>query len=173
MSDMKKGRFQFSCYQNQPVEWCEEFLEVEFSFSQKRALTEISRLLKTTFTTSNMTLAACVALWNFIVFPYPKVITIAPTHRELTILWTEVDRLYERLEKKIEIKVKRADVELKLRPDWFLLGRDCSDSSKIRGFCGEHVFFVLVGKIPQDIQEIASNGGQYYHDRETEDSREI
>lgn len=88
-------------------------------------------------------IVACVILWFLFTRPCSKVISTAPTWRQVRkILWAEIKTRYNasNLSKAL---AQVLDTELRLASDWFAVGESSDDPHKLEGFHADDVLFVV------------------------------
>lgn len=87
---------------------------------------------------------ACIALWFLYTRHNSRVITTAPTMRQVRdLLWAEINSLHQNA--KILLGGKPLQNRLQLGPKWFAVGLPASqrNESAIQGYHGENVFVAL------------------------------
>lgn len=84
--------------------------------------------------------SACIVLAYLHANPNTKVVTTAPTERQVkAVLWSEIRRLYARLNPEGGI----AQDKLELEPNWFAIGISPDARTNFQGYHAEHMLIVL------------------------------
>ena len=100
-------------------------------------------------------LAARLALWFSYNWRPSKVITTAPTTRQVEkLLWSEMKHAYENLDKR-SYPGKMLALEWRGNPDWFMFGFSSDNPVMAEGFHGENVLIIVdeAKGINEDIME--------------------
>lgn len=103
-------------------------------------------------------LAARAVIWFLCSFFNSKIITSAPTFRQVKdILWREMHVAYEKSQ--IQLPGQVLDTEWSIAPDWFALGLSTNEPTRLQGFHADYLLFLAdeAAGIPQDIFD-ASEG---------------
>jgi len=96
-------------------------------------------------------LAAWVAWWFFITHPYSKVITTAPTGRQLRkILWSELKALTRKMPVPFlhNFEILETDIYMRGRngerlADWFITARTSDKPENMQGFHAENLLYII------------------------------
>ena len=129
-----------------PVYYAETVLGVRLWRGQRRALRAMVRKrrlnIRSCHGAGKTFLAAIVVLWFVQTHPDSKVITTAPTFRQVEkLLWTEIRRLYKRSNWPWGLGGEILNTELKLDDGWFAVGFATKDPDS---FVGHHAEDLLV-----------------------------
>lgn len=110
--------------------------------------------------------AAAVVLWFLHTHKPSKVITTAPTWRQVNeILWSEIRTAYARATIPLGSHLLPRAPELRLDNDWFCIGLSTDESSRFQGFHSENQLVVLdeaggIGAEIWDAVEYIASGGK-------------
>ena len=86
--------------------------------------------------------AAGLALWYLVTRPGAKVVTTAPTWRQVVeVLWREIARAYGSA--LVPIGGKLSDTQLELGPNWFAMGLSTDDPTRFQGIHAPHVMMIF------------------------------
>jgi len=137
-----------------PVGWIENVFGVRLYEKQKQIINTLYSkkrvAVQAAFSVGKTFLGACVALHYLYSYPSSKVITIAPTWRQVkSLLWREIRRLWERANSRgwgLEGQLKMT--ELEVAADWVALGFSTQTGDevaidRITGFHAENMLVVM------------------------------
>lgn len=83
---------------------------------------------------------ARAVLWFLTAFPHSKIISTAPTFRQVRdILWSEINTAYNK--SVVQLGGKILDTSLKIDSDWFATGISTKDDTNFQGY---HAVYILV-----------------------------
>lgn len=86
--------------------------------------------------------AACIVLAFFYLYPYSKVLTTAPTQKQVEkVLWAEIHNLSGRLPKGMGGKL--LSVELRGDADWWAIGLSTNDPVRFQGHHAKRILVIL------------------------------
>ena len=148
-------------YQVDPVAFMREKLDTEvWGGAQDVAMALASSptarvVVKAGHGTQKTHTAARLALWFSYNFRPSKVITTAPTTRQVEkLLWSEIHRAHAKLDKR-SYPGKLLTLEWRGNPEWFMLGFSSDNPVMAEGFHGENVLIIVdeAKGINEDIME--------------------
>ena len=131
-------------FQEEPV----DFIELAFGdilWSKQKDICNSVRdnkytSVKSCFDSGKSFIASRIAQWFLYSFPNSKVVTTAPTFKQVKdILWRELRASNRKA--KVNLGGQLNDTSLDLSPDWFAVGMSTNDPSN---FTGIHAVYVLV-----------------------------
>ena len=136
-------------YQGHPVEWAEDILGVRLWSMQKdilEALVDSSVVVKSGHGMGKDFLGGVAILWFLCCFKDSKVITTAPSARQVEkVIWGEVGRLYHQSRKPLGGKLMSQ--ELRMSPSWYAIGFTTRETNstvgKAQGFHAPHQLVVI------------------------------
>lgn len=136
-------------YGKHPVEWATDVLGVKLWSMQEEILEAMvtdSVVVKSGHGMGKDFLGAVIILWFLCNFRNSKIITTAPSARQVEkVIWGEVSRLY--YEAKRDLGGKLMSQELRMSPSWYALGfttRETNSSvGKAQGFHAPHQLVVI------------------------------
>lgn len=144
-------------FKKNPAQFIERILGATLEGYQAeacKAIAENERVaIKACHSVGKSFLMARIVLWYAVNFPYSKVITTAPTGRQVrTILWSEIRAGYSRSKYPLGGKMLTTEWQLTDEKDWFAIGfspkSDGDNSSQEQGiqssFQGFHAPYILV-----------------------------
>jgi len=149
-----EAMFLFDVLQRKPWEFIECALECHsLEDYQKKLLVDLvsyDRIaIKSCHATGKTFSVARIVLWFLYCFPYSKVITTAPTYRQVKdLLWGEIHSALSN--SKMLFDGNKNLTEIKINPDWFAIGfvpkREVGDTKEQKGstFQGYHSRYILV-----------------------------
>jgi phage terminase large subunit len=137
-------------YQDDPLSFLKERLACEVWGGAQDVCKSIARsptsrvVVKAGHGTQKTFLAARLALWFSYNFRPSKVITTAPTTRQVEkLLWSEIHRAYQHLDKRT-YPGKMLTLEWRGNsPEWFMLGFASDNPVMAEGFHGENIFIIV------------------------------
>ncbi len=96
-------------------------------------------------------LAARAAIWFFVTHPYSKVITTAPTWKQVkSILWPEIHSALRKIPSPFRTNFDVLDTEMYMRApngerlqDWFIMGRSSDKAENLQGFHAPYLLFII------------------------------
>src|SRR5581483_4456911 len=97
-------------------------------------------------------IAARIVLWFLYSFANSKVITTAPTFRQVEdILWREIASAMSK--KRFSLEGQLNQTSLDLGNDWFALGLSTNEPSRFQGFHATHILLIVdeASGVPQNI----------------------
>jgi len=129
-----------------PVFFCSEILGVELWEKQKQIIRSIAvndnTIAASAHGCGKTFLAACAALWFLYCNKDSRVITTAPTYRQVVhILWAEIATLYRKA--RVSLGGELLKTSLTLSPSWFALGLSTDDPDKFQGQHAEHMLLIM------------------------------
>ena len=136
----------FSILQEQPV----DFIELAFGEDLWQKQKEIAQSIQSTkYTTvrschgsGKTRVAADIALWFLHSFPNSKVITTAPTFRQVEdILWREIRAA--RSHSRIQLGGKVNNTSIDIGEQWFALGLSTDDPDRFQGFHAPSILLIV------------------------------
>lgn len=87
-------------------------------------------------------IAAAIVLWYVVVYPDTKVITTAPTWKQVrSVLWGEIARMHG--QSRVPLGGELSDARLSLGPEWFALGLSTNDPTSFQGHHAPRVVLVF------------------------------
>lgn len=90
------------------------------------------------------TVTAWTVLWFLFTHRGAKVVTTAPTGRQVKdILWREIRTAYKRSRFPLGGRLLPADMRIEVSDDWFALGFSTDDGDRFQGYHAPHVLVVL------------------------------
>jgi len=158
---LKRLDYNVRRYQTDPEAFLNERLEAEVWGGASQVCQSLVRsptartAVKAGHGTQKTFLAARLALWYAYNFRPSKVITTAPTTRQVEkLLWSELHRAYEKLDKR-SFPGKMLALEWRGSPEWFMLGFSSDNPVMAEGFHGESVLIIVdeAKGINEDIME--------------------
>lgn len=135
-------------FQKFPVEWCREFLNANLWQKQEdilNALAVYPRVsVKSGHGVGKSYVASCTLLWYLFTHPFSKVVSTAPTHRQVKIiLWSEIAKLHGILKQKIKNAGELLQAELKIAPGWFAIGFSTDQPDQLQGLHEENLLAIF------------------------------
>ena len=134
--------------QRHPVEWLDQAMGLRFTDMQQDILNALVDepvvAVKSSHAQGKSYLAAGAVIWFSSCHGPSKVITTAPTHRQVeTILWSEIGGM--RRKAKRALGGKLMSTEIKVTPDWFAMGFTAPDydPTRFQGFHSPHILVVV------------------------------
>lgn len=145
MAKLKSNKY----YQTHPVEWAKDVLGVRLWSMQEDILNAIvhkSVVVKSGHGMGKDFLGAVIILWFLRVFENSKIITTAPSARQVEkVIWGEVSRLYYNA--LVPLEGKLMSQELRMSPSWYALGFTTKETNsvvgKAQGFHAPHQLVVI------------------------------
>lgn len=138
-----------NAYLPHPEEWAERFLRVFLWSKQKEILRSVFENRRTTVAAGydvGKTFIAAVATLAFLFLkPNSKVITTAPTYKQVkTLLWSEINTLFKgKLQAgQFIFPGTCLQTELKIQDNWWALGISPRDPVNAQGFHAEHILVI-------------------------------
>jgi phage terminase large subunit len=133
-------------FQTSPVEWVEEAFGEDLWARQCEILNSIRdnrrTAVRSCFDIGKSFIAARVALWFLYSFPHSKVITTAPTFRQVEgILWREIRVAKQKA--RINLKGDLTTTRLNIAPDWFAFGFSTDEPTGFQGFHAVHILLIV------------------------------
>jgi phage terminase large subunit len=127
-------------WQQNPVEWIETFLGPKLWSKQKEIVESVRDNERTTVRSGHGVgksfVVACIMLWYLFVNPYSKIVSTAPSFRQVrNILWVEIAKLHKKLKERIDPAGILTQVELRLDDGWRAWGLSTDDPNS---FIGAH-----------------------------------
>ena len=125
-------------YQREPVAWCYDHLGVRLWEKQEEilyALVEDSRVAVPSCHESGKTfVAACAVCWYITCFYMSRIVTTAPTDRQVRIvLWNDIRRMHRRLKEKFEFVGDIFQKEWRIMDGWNAIGFSTDDENAFQG----------------------------------------
>jgi len=148
-------------YQKDPVAFMQERLNTEVWEGAQKLCNSLASsptarvAVKAGHGTQKTYVAARIALWFAYNWRPSKVITTAPTTRQVEkLLWSELHRAYQRLDKR-SFPGKMLSLEWRGSPDWFIFGFSSDNPVMAEGFHGENVLIIVdeAKGVSEDIME--------------------
>lgn len=133
-------------FQESPVEWIEEVFG-EALWPTERTIANSVRDNRRTSVRSchgsgKSYTAARIALWFLYCFPNSKVITTAPTARQVEdILWREIRKA--KAQARFPLQGDPNQTSLSLSEDWFALGLSTDKPDRFQGFHAIHILLIV------------------------------
>lgn len=129
-----------------PVFFCEHVLGVHLWHKQKEIIRSIRDNAYTCVASGHGVgksfLSACATLWFLFCFKDSRVITTAPTNRQVeAILWAEIHHLYKN--SKAPLGGRLLKVSLTLEDKWYALGLSTDDPDRFVGHHAKHLLLVM------------------------------
>jgi len=133
-------------YQKDPVSFLREILGVEPWEKQERIIESVRDNANTCVASGHGVgktfISACATLWFLCTHYGARVITTAPTNRQVeSILWAEIWNLYKN--SKVPLGGRLLKTSLNLEEKWFALGLSTDDPDRFQGHHAEHVLLVM------------------------------
>jgi len=135
-------------YRSDPVAWVRDVLGFELTGIQQDVIravaTERTVAVKSCHAIGKSFMSACAALWFLYNHRPSKVITTAPTQRQVVgILWSEVGRLHAKA--RLPLPGKPNTQQLTIAPDWFAWGFTAPDydQDRFQGFHSENLLVIV------------------------------
>lgn len=133
-------------FQKHPVEWVEEVFGEQLWEAQRQILISLRDNKRTAarscFDIGKSFISARAVLWFLYSFPHSKVITTAPTWRQVErILWSEIR--VARSKSRIFLPGNITNTSLKIGDDWYAIGMSTDDPDKFQGFHAVNILLVV------------------------------
>lgn len=133
-------------YQEDPVAFSREVLGVDPWDKQERIIESVRDNANTCVASGHGVgktfISACTTLWFLCTHYQARVITTAPTNRQVeSILWAEIWNLYKN--SKIPLGGRLLKTSLNLEEKWFALGLSTDDPDRFQGHHAEHLLLIM------------------------------
>jgi hypothetical protein len=145
-----------------PVLWIEEVFGEKLWDKEREIVNSVRDNIRTTVKSCHGSGksfdSARIALWFLYCFPNSKVITTAPTFRQVQdILWREIRTAHAK--SRIPLSGKPLQTSLELGEEWFALGLSTDDPDRFQGYHADYILLICdeAAGIKEDIYE-ASTG---------------
>jgi reverse gyrase len=145
LNDLEKRQV-MEFYQKNPVAFLREVLGVE-PWSKQEQIIESVRDNSNTCVASGhgvgkTFISACATLWFLCTHYGARVITTAPTNRQVeSILWAEIWNLYKN--SVVPLGGRLLKTSLNLEEKWFALGLSTDDPDRFQGHHSAHLLLVM------------------------------
>ena len=160
---LKRLDYNIRRYQKNPEAFINERLDAQMWGGASQVCQSLVRsptartAVKAGHGTQKTFIAARIALWYAYNFRPSKVITTAPTTRQVEkLLWSELKKAHQKLDKR-SFPGKMLGLEWRAtgNPDWFMLGFSSDNPVMAEGFHGENVLIIVdeAKGISEDIME--------------------
>ncbi len=135
-----------NAFQKYPALWVEEVFGESMWGAQRKILESLANNKRTTvkscFDIGKSFISARSVLWFLYSFPHSKVITTAPTFRQVEgILWREIRVAKEK--SKIPLRGEISTTKLDISPDWFAMGLSTDEPTRFQGFHAVDIMLVI------------------------------
>ena len=132
-------------YRHEPVRYISEQLGIELDPTQQDIANSVRdnafTAVRSGHGTGKTMTASCVGIWFLHNFAHSKVITTAPTFKQVRkVLWSEWRNIARG--KLIETESEILDTEMRIADDWFALGVSSDDPNNVSGFHAKHLLFI-------------------------------
>jgi len=136
----------FERSQSDPVFFCESILGVELWEKQKQIIESVRDNTNTCVASGHVVgktfVSACTTLWFLFTHYQARVITTAPTNRQVeSILWAEIWSLYNN--SRVPLGGRLLKTSLNIEEKWFALGLSTDDPDRFQGHHAKHVLLVM------------------------------
>jgi phage terminase large subunit len=146
--------------QTDPVFFSKEILRAELWGKQKEVIESVRINKRTTVRSCHGAgksfVAARTILWFLYSFPKSKVITTAPSYRQVKdILWREIRKAYHNSRFLLEGEI--TETKINIADDWFALGISTDQPDRFQGFHAINILLVVdeASGVKEDIFEAA------------------
>jgi len=141
-----QARDVMAMYQNDPVAFLRDILGVEPWSKQEEIIKSVRDNANTCVASGHGVgktfISACTALWFLCTHYGSRVITTAPTNRQVeSILWAEIWSLYKNA--KVPLGGRLLKTSLNLEEKWFALGLSTDDPDRFQGHHAEHLLLIM------------------------------
>ena len=129
-----------------PVFFCKEILGVDLWSKQEQIIESIRDNDNTCVASGHGVgktfISACATLWFLCTHDQSRVITTAPTNRQVeSILWAEIWHLYKNA--RVPLGGKLLKTSLSMEEKWYALGLSTDDPDRFQGHHAVHVMLVM------------------------------
>jgi hypothetical protein len=126
-------------YRLMPDVWIRRFLEVSLWLKQIEICRAIAKYpavtVRSCHDSGKSFIAGCLVVWFFIMFKDSKIITTAPTGRQVKkVLWSEIGRQHRILAQKVANAGELFQTELRDGPTHYALGFSTDEGNAFQGF---------------------------------------
>lgn len=132
-------------YRAEPALWLRDTFKVELWEKQEQILNSVFQnrrtAVKSCYASGKSHVAGMCALAFVHLYKDARVITTAPSHRQLTNIWSPIHQTIERARGPLGTKVLQH--ELRLGPGWFAEGFTTDIPERIQGFHAPHVLIIV------------------------------
>lgn len=146
---LQRAEYSIRKYQVDPIAFMKDKLDAEVWGGAQEVCRAIAAsptarvAVKAGHGTQKTYTAARIALWFSHNFRPSKVITTAPTKRQVEkLLWAEIHRAYQKLDKRT-YPGKMLTLEWRGNPEWFMLGFSSDNPVMAEGFHGDAVLIIV------------------------------
>ena len=133
-------------WRDDPVAFARDCLGVHLADHQQRVLQSLAEHPRTAVRSSHgmgkTFTAAVAAIWFLYTRPQSRVVTTAPTWRQVSVLlWREIARLHAGA--RIPLGGEMLQTELRLGPEWFAIGQSSDRPEQFAGHHARHLLLVV------------------------------